>query len=51
MFAFTSWHYRHPPTPPTVKRPYLFRPDHRPTGATGHKRRILIRIILEFFHH
>ena len=38
LFAFTSWTYRPPPTPPTVRRPYLYRPDYRPAGAYGHKR-------------
>jgi hypothetical protein len=38
LFSFTSWGYQHPPTPPIVKRPYLFRPDHRPAGASGYKR-------------
>lgn len=37
-FSITTWAYQRPPSPPTLKRPYLYRPDYRPPGAHGHKR-------------
>ncbi|CAF4339793.1 unnamed protein product [Rotaria socialis] len=37
LFAFTSWAYQQPRTPPVVKRPYLYKPDYRPSGAHGSK--------------
>ncbi|CAF2964306.1 unnamed protein product [Rotaria sp. Silwood2] len=37
LFAFTSWAYQRPPTPPMIKRPYLYKPDYRPSGVHGHK--------------
>ncbi|CAF0909783.1 unnamed protein product [Rotaria sordida] len=37
LFTFTSWAYQRPPTPPIVKRPYLYKPDYRPSGIHGHK--------------
>ncbi|CAF3362122.1 unnamed protein product [Rotaria sp. Silwood1] len=37
LLAFTSWAYQRPPTPPMIKRPYLYKPDYRPSGVHGHK--------------
>ncbi len=43
LFGFTTWTYQRRPSPPTVKRPYLFRPDYRPSGAHGYKRILYLK--------
>ncbi|CAF0839380.1 unnamed protein product [Didymodactylos carnosus] len=37
LFSFTTWAYQRPATPPVVKHPYLYKPDHAPQGAKGKK--------------